>query len=115
TPLHLAIRGNHSKSVCILLSSGADPNLDDYIGNIPIHFAAHSSFASILIAHGEDISAMNNQGQTPLQSILHSACLIRASWKQDLVVLIVNVLLDHGADLNAKDGSGATSLLFSLA
>ena len=52
-----------------ILDLGADVNQGDDRGNTPLHDAVRAGFASVvemLAAHGADLDAMNDDGQTPL-------------------------------------------------
>ena len=81
-----------------LLDAGYDANLG--VGK-PLHFAArHESprVAALLIEHGAEVSARDHIGWTPL----HYA-LLRGTDRPALRT--ANVLLDHGADVNATTTS----------
>jgi ankyrin repeat protein len=55
--------------VALLLEAGADPDLQDKIGDTALHYAAreHKSEAvDLLIEYGADINITNKAGQTPL-------------------------------------------------
>ena len=52
-----------------ILDLGADVNQGDDRGNTPLHDAVRAGFASVvemLAAHGADLDALNDDGQTPL-------------------------------------------------
>lgn len=70
TPLHWAAPiYNWKISVQVLLKLGADPNLQDYCGATPLHYAAANwnlERVKLMIQHGADISIRNQSGYTPL-------------------------------------------------
>ena len=55
--LHLAVRGNHTAAVELLLSKNADINLQDYMGRTPLVTAieeGHTALATSLLEQGAD-------------------------------------------------------------
>jgi ankyrin repeat protein len=53
-----------------LLSAGANPNIREATGLIPLHWAAsHGNLEIVraLVSAGADIAAKNHRGKTPLQ------------------------------------------------
>ena len=53
----------------LLLEHGADPNVPDNSGGMPLHFAASSGsrrVVKLLLAHGAKINAKDAGGKTPL-------------------------------------------------
>ena len=63
---------------------------------------SHTEIAPLLLTHGADINAKDNDGFTSL---------MLASEKGHNKT--VTLLLYHGTDINAKNKDGATSLLFA--
>lgn len=80
----------------------------DEIGGTPLHYAARSlnpAMVKLLLGKGADARAANVLAKT----VLHAACDVRAADpKAQLAVL--NLLLKHGADVNAKDRRKVTPL-----
>ncbi|KAI9710146.1 MAG: hypothetical protein M1820_002948 [Bogoriella megaspora] len=122
TPLHLALRSLHAGIIHSLLDAGSDALLPDRAGNTGLHFmakkltndnAAKPLFARFL-SLGVDINARNNRGETPLfpfataglggdfNSIYGPS---ETEWEEFLAFL-----LEEGADLYARNGSGENLL-----
>lgn len=114
TPLMRAARAGDSATMRLLLDHGADPKLATKDGSTALMFAAGVGYRDkntkgtesealeglkLMMSLGLDINAANNRGETPL----HGAALRGAD-------TIVQYLVDHGADLNAKMKSGFTPL-----
>jgi hypothetical protein len=97
--------GNDLRMAELLLDHGADPNLADKEGTLPISHCQKDSdveMAALLIKHGADLKRKNPDGQGPL---------LWAAWYGQLVM--VKFLVEHGADVNAKDNFGQTPLSFA--
>ena len=120
--------------VCRLLQAGANAKITPGDGITALHEAAYMGFTEViecLLEHGAEIHARADDGWTPL----HYACegknkeeAIRALINKgaDFVSAIgisplhilaydgsddlVNLLLDHGADVKARDNNGVTAL-----
>ena len=105
--------------ICSILNSGTNPNIQDVCGYTALHYAFKSgqlSCISHLLCHSEDpigllqvpsndgTTALSIQSETSGESLLHFAC----KWKDEFVL---QVLLEAGADPNAKDNSGLTPLM----
>jgi len=107
TPLVCAANRGYPAVAEVLLTQGANPNLKDNALGSPLHYAVQNSstnLVAILLAHGAEVNATNDSGQTPLLL----AAGDRAG-RMDLVTL----LLDNKADVNARMPNGATALHFA--
>jgi cytohesin len=94
TPLYYAIRNDESDFVDILIAKGADVNAVSR-GGIPLQAAVHvgkREAVQSLIEAGAYIDAKNEKGRTAL----HFAAML--DYRD-----ILELLLDKGADVNAKD------------
>lgn len=100
TALGLACFFNHPDLVAWLLGKGADPNLpaSNSFHVAPIHSACSMGsleIMDILIRHGADVNAKQQQDYTPLHQAAHAG-------RADMCEL----LLKNGADRNARTTSG---------
>jgi uncharacterized protein len=102
-PLALAAYFGHRNIVNFLLDRGADANqvAENTIRIAPIHAAVSSKdleMVRLLIEHGADVNARQQNGFTPLQGAAGSGSLD-----------IMELLLQHGADPAALDDEGRTA------
>ncbi|WP_341822370.1 ankyrin repeat domain-containing protein [Wolbachia endosymbiont (group A) of Clivina fossor] len=86
------------KCVDLLLEAGANPNIKDDRGKIPLHYASYNNIGSLIEA-GADPNAQDSEERTPL----HYAASIGDEKS-------INVLLEHGADSSKKDKQEKTPL-----
>ena len=114
TPLMRAARSGDAAAMRILLEHGADLTLATKEGNTALLFAAGVGYRDkntrgseaealealkVSVDHGQDINQTNGKGETAL----HGAALRGAD-------TIVQYLVDHGAQLNAKSKQNFTPL-----
>jgi ankyrin repeat protein len=116
-----------------LLHHGADVTLRDGTHSTPLHLALSNgdfSILELLIEHGADVNARNRSRSTPLHlasrlavSSLVSVNIMRLLLRQradmrekkyntyrDRIANNVRVLLEHGADVTARDDTYSTPL-----
>jgi len=137
TSIHLASSEGNTDFVKRLLDSGVDVNCTNYENDTPVLWAArgnHMATVRLLMSRGAKLNLQNDEGSTPLYwAIRHGYCdlvrLMVAEGRADVrqsrnlglvtpVVLasalghrdIVDVLLDNGADVEARIGNGSTAL-----
>jgi len=99
--LHWATENGHIEIVSLLVSNGANVNVQDCYNGTPLHIIALGfgtiEIAQLLISRGADVNAKNKNGNTPL----HNAV-------QNRTVEVVRLLVSKGADVNAKNKNGNT-------
>jgi ankyrin repeat protein len=103
TPLHYAASRGLTEIADALIGVGADVDAQEFELHTPLHWAAVSAereMAELLVARGADLEINNDYNRTPLLLVA------RESGSAEVAA----VLLDAGADVNAADRYGATSL-----
>lgn len=102
TPLHLAAQKRYWKHVVLLIRAGANVNARDVHQETPLHVASHAANEAVVeeLSARKDVNvnAKNLVRQTPL----YFACQFGFD-------RIVNLLIDNGADPNARDDGMAQS------
>jgi ankyrin repeat protein len=143
-PIHdAASKGDIKKIAAILAADPTQLNAKDKLGNTPLHWAAfHGQLAAVkaLVDAGADVKAKNNYGpfqpgdlggvfgSTNLQDpvgLLQVHGVDTADMQNGYTALdlslfaskhkeIVDILLEKGADVNARASSGATPLFWAV-
>ena len=106
TPLHLACKDGLVDIIHWLFDHDGSVNAQNKLLSTPLHVAAyngHLQAAQMLIEHNADIHSRTGLGLSPL----HAATCPRVKSNQ---VNIMQVLLDHGANPNARDNDNSTPL-----
>ena len=101
-PLHIAASTRTPGLVALLLRHGADPNAADLNnGQTPLHVMITEEAADALLSDRRvKIDARNHDGKTPLMTVPHSQ--------------VRKLLIERGADVNARDALGASVLLHAV-
>lgn len=120
TLLHAIAVYNPIDTVLWLLDHGADVNAPNDRRFTPLHRAAFYEFhevVGVLLVHNADIHAKNVNGEVPLHL---AACSLRDYAENDIdevspdqrvdLLRTMQLLLDHGADVNARANDGSTPL-----
>lgn len=108
TALHVATRFAHLESISLLVAHGANIHARNKIGLTPLHIASNSSstdVVSFLLARQARVNESDYSGKTPLFYI-HS--LESGGFET------IELLLKHGANINAQAHDGSTILFNAL-
>ncbi|XP_052775475.1 transient receptor potential cation channel subfamily A member 1-like [Mya arenaria] len=141
TPIHVAAKYNRVQSLAVLMEFKADPNVIGPYDMYPLHLAARYNsidVAKFLLENGVNIMCRDCKKKTPLHHAarkghlemvqlllytdgcqlesrdedqltpLHEACQLKQAY-------VAKYLIHHGADLDARDISNSTPLLFAAA
>jgi len=104
-----ALAREHFQTADLLRHNGADPDVRGRYGMNPLHAAArsgNSEMVRILTEYGPpDINAGDEIESTPLLSALGSHNFKDGS--------VLQLLLEHGADINVQNQAGQTPLLWA--
>ncbi|XP_014234599.2 ankyrin repeat domain-containing protein 62-like isoform X2 [Trichogramma pretiosum] len=121
TYLHGACMSGNVSAVNLLLSQGVDVNLDTYTCS-PLHIAAqyrHADVVEILLTHGANPNQRDAEKSTPLHALAR-LCLCQCTDCEKFcderkpVDKLVQMLIDHGADIEAQNCHGYTPLGLSV-
>jgi ankyrin repeat protein len=111
TPLHHVITGIEKADLCQQLRLNSSfVNSPDTLGRSALHWAAirgNSSAIEVLLAHGASPNYRDKEQMSPLHEIYQAPQSSQAG--------CTRLLIDSGADVNAKDSWGRTALRISVA
>ncbi|XP_072168264.1 85/88 kDa calcium-independent phospholipase A2-like [Diadema setosum] len=68
TALNIMIKRNRPMCALMLVTSGADPNIPDSNGNMPLHHAVKNKDLQVLhllLSFGADVNVVNHKGESP--------------------------------------------------
>ncbi|MEL7446558.1 MAG: ankyrin repeat domain-containing protein [Pseudomonadota bacterium] len=101
TGLHIVTQERDITWIRFLLQEGANPNVRDNRGVVPLQIAANLGFVEAveaLIKRGAQVDVADRTGETPLIAAVH---------RRDIA--IIRVLLAQGANASRPDNSGRTA------
>lgn len=132
TPLSVASRYGNDEVVKLFIGQGADIEGKDRDGRTPLSLAKTEAVVDILINAGADLDSEDNYGRSPLccatdlsiiKLLLEAKANVNSGRSAGMTPLItavkqddlekVRLLLQNGADVNARDKHSRTSLLIT--
>lgn len=124
TPLHEAAANGNLETVKVLLAHQAAVDPRDSDSQTPLHHAAadcDQEISRILLEAGADANALDKLRRNPLHTVAASSCetviqaLVAEREVSDVAemrsqVKMVELLLEHGTQINVRDAYGLTPL-----
>eukprot|EP00731_Ephydatia_muelleri_P023408 Em0015g991a len=105
TPLMVALRAGHLKTVQLLLDRCAQINHQDQDGNTALHVAAiedHVDCARVLLFHpGIDVNMKNNKGHTAVMDAQKKPFACSTRWQSYVMTSLLIPMESHSACLEA--------------
>lgn len=97
------------------IEKGADVNAKSSSGRVPLHFAAvfgYGGIIQILLDNGADVNVQDEVlGWTPLhEAVFNYRDSVPYSYQPDRYQITMDLLLQHGANVNIRDKKGSTPL-----
>src|SRR5215471_1982086 len=104
TALHWSVYWDDSTSTALLIRAGANVNAANELGVTPLALASSGAMAGMLLDAGANPNLVTSTGESPLMAASRAG---RAA--------IVTALLEHGANVNAKENvRGQTALMWAV-
>jgi ankyrin repeat protein len=103
TPLHMAALGGQKDVAALLISKGANINAPSQTGKIPLQLAFENEHLDVITLFMEKGVAVNTPIDRYNRTLLHRAAIMGK-------LKVINLLLEKGAEINAKDKSERTAL-----
>lgn len=100
--LSLAAYSGNARMTQVLCDAGMDPNAENGKGQTPLHQTSNVETLKTLLRAGADPAHADHEGNTALHHV------VRLTF--DSAPTAVNVLLDHGAPIDAPNKQGETPL-----
>ena len=139
TALMMASEFGHLNGIHVLLKAGAQPNITDVYGNTCLHFPViqgrRIEVLEAIIDHGVDVNASTKKGQTALmiateKGNIDAINVLKAGADPNITnadgntclhlsILhgcrkeVVQMIIDHGAHVNATNKNGLTALMIA--
>ncbi len=109
TPLHLAVENGHIESVELLIEKGANPNIEDNLGRIPLHFTVDKGPSGIeKKVLSENTENVNGNNRLKNDSFIWNSLNFNAI--SDYTRIATILLTGGDSNFNKQDKLGVTPL-----
>ncbi|KAJ2746779.1 hypothetical protein GGI20_001109 [Coemansia sp. BCRC 34301] len=116
TPLHAAASWKHPKILSFLIKNGGDVNVTDMDGDTPLHICEDKACAQLLLDHGANAEAENDEGLSPVHTTLEN----EATEVTELLCAKLNIPvpvlqeIEDAEQINVRDDNMSESKLEDL-